>query len=522
MKKFHNYLYGRHFTIESDHHPLSFLFNQAKGTSPTASSRIQRWALTLSAYHYSIRYKAGSTLSNADALSRLPRPVATTSDCLPGDLVHLVDHLSGTTVSAGNIREWTTKDSILSQVRRYTLIGWPDAPLGEEFKPYQFRSRELSVLDGCVLWGCRIVVPPQGRAAVLDELHETHPGASRMKALARSYIWWPKMDTEIEAVVKTCNICQESRPFPSSAPVHPWQWPSQPWSRLHLDFAGPFMGHMFLIIVDSHSKWLDAHVMSSITSTKTIEILRSVFATHGLPQKIVTDNGPSFTSQEFSEFMKANGIKHVTSAPYHPSTNGLAERGVQTLKQGIRRTKGSSIQEKVSKFLFNYRITPHSTTGIAPSELLMNRRLRSWLDLLHPEISRKVEAKQKAGPNKTVRQFSENDNVFVRNFSGKPSWVPGTILKVTGPLSYVIKLQDGKTVRRHVDHVRSREIPSTVPQLPSSLVDLDLPTELSQEDATESNRADPPIVDPEPNAPDPPPSPRRSTRDRRPPDRYNG
>ena len=99
-------------------------------------------------------------------------------------------------------------------------------------------------------------------------------------------------------------------------------------------------------------------------------------------------NGPSFTSQEFKVFLKANGIHHVTSAPYHPSTNayGLAEGAVQTVKQGIKRTQGSTIQERLSRFLFDYRITPHPTTGVAPSELLINRRLRSRLDLLHPQI----------------------------------------------------------------------------------------------------------------------------------------
>ena len=159
-------------------------------------------------------------------------------------------------MNAGNIKEWTLKDSLLSRVRRYTQLGWPESELGEEFKPYLSRSRELSVLDGCVLWGCRIVVPPQGRASVLQELHETHPGCSRMKALARSYIWWPKMDQEIESYVKACATCLETRSA-LSAPLHPWQWPSQPWSRLHLDYAGPYMGHMYLVIADAHSKWID-------------------------------------------------------------------------------------------------------------------------------------------------------------------------------------------------------------------------------------------------------------------------
>ena len=391
VKKFHNFLFGRHFSIESDHQPLSYLFSETKGISQTSSSRIQRWALTLSAYHYTIRHKPGATLSNADALSRLPRAVTTSADCLPGDLAHLINHLSATTVSAANIKDWTAKDPLLSKVRRYVMVGWPETDLSPEFKPYRSRRQELSILDGCVLWGSRVVVPPQGRKAALDELHETHPGSSKMKALARSYIWWPKMDQEIEDLVKRCSICQETRSSPPSAPLHPWQWPNQPWSRLHIDFAGPYMGHMYMVIVDAHSKWLDAHIMSSITSAKTIETLRALFAVHGLPRTIVTDNGSSFTSEEFKQFVHRNGIKHVTSAPYHPSTNGQAERAVQTLKQGIKRTPGDSIQERLSKFLFDYRITPHATTGIPPCELLMNRRLRSRLDLFYPEVERKVE-----------------------------------------------------------------------------------------------------------------------------------
>jgi len=179
------------------------------------------------------------------------------------------------------------------------------------------------------------------------------------------------MDEDIEELVKHCSYCQKANPSPPKAPLHSWEWPSQPWSRLHLDFAGPFMGHMYLVIVDAHSKWLDVHIMQSITSEKTIEKLRSVFATHGLPKQIVTDNGTSFTSDKFQEFVKKNGIKHTFSTPYHPATNGQVERAVQTFKQGLCEIPHGSVEEKLIKFLFKYRITPHSTTGIPPAELLM-------------------------------------------------------------------------------------------------------------------------------------------------------
>ena len=345
------------------------------------------------------------------------------------------------------------------------------------------------------------------------------------------------MDLEIEMFVKSCGACQESRSSPSSAPLHPWQWPTQPWNRLHLDFAGPYMGHMFLVIIDAHSKWLDAHIMSSITSTKTIQVLRAVFATHGLPQKVVTDNGPSFTSQEFQDFMEGNGIKHVTSSPYHPSTNGLAERGVQTLKQGIKRTKGDNIQERLSKFLFDYRITPHSTTGVAPSELLMKRRLRSRFDLLHPEVSKKVESqqdkqKESHDNSRPLRKFAVNDDVYVKNLTtNTPKWIAGTVTKVTGPLSYVIRLEDGRIVRRHVDHVRKRDVFIVGPRVSSATEAAepeqiptpdpqDDPADLSSNQDDESQQTDLPANQAETETAQAT-QPRRSARVRKPPEYFD-
>ena len=529
IKKFHNFLYGRHFIIESDHRPLSFLFNEAKGIPQMASSRIQRWAITLSAYNYTICYKKGKTLCNADALSRLPRPVTTATDDTCTELVNLVQHMSSTCVSALHIKDWTTKDPLLSKVRRFIQLGWPNNVTEVPCKPYFSRKGELSVLDGCILWGTRVVIPPPGRQPLLKELHQAHPGVTKMKALARSYIWWPNMDTDIETLVKTCTECQESRPSPPTAPLHPWEWPASPWSRLHIDFAGPYLGHMFLVLVDAHSKWMDVRLMHSIKAHSTIEQLRMIFATHGIPQKIVSDNGPTFTSQEFKTFMTQNGVLHITSAPYHPSTNGLAERAVQTFKQALKRIQGSSIQEKLSKFLFQYRITPHTTTGIAPAELLMGRRLRSCLDLLFPTVSQKVESKQlkqkkEHDATKPVRTFSIGDLVYVEDFTASPQkWIPGKIVEVTGPLSYCIELLDGSTVRRHVGNVIQRCLtdvptsPAVLAPTPVSVQPVDplaLPDLPSSLDLTQPV---PPLDPPPARTPTPP---RRSTRTRQKPARF--
>ena len=221
---------------------------------------------------------------------------------------------------------------------------------------------------------------------------------------------------------------------------------------------------MYLVLVDAHSKWLDVQIMNSITSETTISRLRSIFATHGLPQQIVTDNGPTFTSEAFKEFTKLNGIKHTFSAPYHPSSNGLAERAVQTFKQTLRQMQDGNITEKISKFLFKYRITPHTTTGVPPAELLMGRKLRSRLDLLQPSLTSRVQQsqmtqKQNHDTKKPYRQFTEGDLVYAENFStnSDTKWLPGKVDKITGPLSYVIELTNGNKVRRHVDHIKARE-----------------------------------------------------------------
>ena len=107
--------------------------------------------------------------------------------------------------------------------------------------------------------------PVQGREAVLQELHEGHPGMTKMKALARMYVWWPGMEKDIETTVRTCAECQSVHATPPVAPLHLWRWPTRPWARLHLDYAGPFSGKMFLVLIDAHSKWIVAIYTPSAT-----------------------------------------------------------------------------------------------------------------------------------------------------------------------------------------------------------------------------------------------------------------
>ena len=197
-----------------------------------------------------------------------------------------------------------------------------------------------------------------------------------MKSLARGYVWRPKIDEDLEAEVKSCHTCQSVRHNPPLGPIHPWHWPERPWSSIHIDFAGPFLSKMFLVVVDAHSKWLEVHIMSSTTSISTIEKLRNIFSIFGLPRVIVSDNATVFTSAEVQKFVRENGIAHQKVAPYHPASNGLAERAVQTFKEGIKKLTGP-LETRLSRFLFAYRTTPQTSTGMSPAFLMFGRTLRT-------------------------------------------------------------------------------------------------------------------------------------------------
>ena len=302
-----------------------------------------------------------------------------------------------------------------------------------------------------------MIVPPQGQQAILQQLHSSHPGVVRMKQLARVYVWWPSMDKEIESHVRHCSACQVNQSSPPVAPVIPIRWPSRPWSRIHVDLAGPFLNHTFLVVVDAHTKWLDVHILPAATSSATITCLRKIFATFGVPEILVSDNGSNFTSQEFETFLKQNGVIHKTSAPYHPASNGLAERAVRTFKQGIKKITKGSLQDRLSRFLLGYRNIPQTTTGHSPAELMFNRHLRSPMDLLKPDLNKRMEERQKDSTD-TVREFRPHDLVFVKNFppGSKPKWLPGEIKSTDGPRSFTVSLADGRIIRRHLDHIRRR------------------------------------------------------------------
>eukprot|EP00731_Ephydatia_muelleri_P013854 Em0007g1164a len=476
VKKFHQYLYGLNFTLITDHQPLTALFSPDRNISATAASRLQRQALFLSAYTYTMRYRSTTQHANADALSRLP---SKQQDQAPEDsddsTAYLVQQLELLPVTALSLKAGTLKDPELTRVMTFAQSGWPRS-ISEDLKPFFVRRDELTIEQGCLMWGARAVIPQKYRSKVLDELHGGHLGVVKMKALARAHVWWPNIDRDIEGACQSCTGCQLMKQDPKLTPVHPWEYPEGPWQRVHLDFAGPFEGKTFLIMVDAYTKWPEVSVMTSTTTEVTIDELRTTFARWGIPQQIVTDNGQQFVSEMFQRFMSHNNIKHIKSSPYHPATNGLAERFVQTLKQALRDER--SLQHRLASFLLSYRNSRHATTETAPSYLMMGRELRCRLHLLKPDlrgtVSKAMTRQVMTRAAAIERSFGEGERVMVHDYrTGHTRWQPATITQKLGVKSYLVDVGNGGVWKRHADQIRSADERSTREE--SEVVDCPVP-----------------------------------------------
>ncbi len=239
-------------------------------------------------------------------------------------------------ISAKDIATETRKNPVLLKVLDLTLSGWPSYVTDESLKPFLLRRDQLSTDHGCILWGSSVIIPPKYRERLLSELHEGHRGVVRMKMLARGYLWWPGLNNGIQNFVSNCIPCELERKKTPCAPLHLWSWTTTPWECIHIDYAEIDQQH-FLVSVDGYSKWVEIFPTQLTNAGKTINILCKLLSAYGLPKELVSDNGPPFTSREFEEFVKNNGVRHILSPPYHPAINGQAERVVHTFKKAWER-----------------------------------------------------------------------------------------------------------------------------------------------------------------------------------------
>ena len=236
VTKFYQYIFGRKFSLRTDHKPLERILGEKREIPKMAANRLQRWAVTLSAFNYDLQYVQGKDNVVADSLSRLP--ITTASDRLGDTQSHtctlLNMRISDLPLTKRELRKETVRSSLLSRVIAYVDRGWPrDRSLvPSELLIFYEKRDSVSYEDGILMWQGRIIVPEKIRTTILETLHNGHPGIWAMRALARFYVWWPNIDRDVEQHVRGCDPCQQNRPREPETLLYSWNAPSEPWALL--------------------------------------------------------------------------------------------------------------------------------------------------------------------------------------------------------------------------------------------------------------------------------------------------
>lgn len=462
-EKFRDYLTGTHFRLETDHKPLIPIFS--KKNLDDLSPRLQRMKLRMMRYSFSIFHTPGKKLYAADALSRKPQERQKEADELEEELdvyVRMVtSSLPASTNRLKEIRRFQQSDPTCKALEKLVLEGWPSKKNVESScVPYWHHRYEISVQDGLLMKGCRLIIPACQRGEVLKQIHEGHLGITKCRARARTSVYWPGINKEIEEMVKECAKCIKEASNPHQ-PLMPSEFPERPWEVVGMDLF-KLNGMWYLIVTDYYSRYPEIAKLDRLTSSEVINHVKSIFARHGIPDIVRTDNGPQFepiNSSEFSEFSRTYGFRHITSSPRYPQSNGFVESAVKTIKLRLKKSEDPYLA------LMTYRATPLEN-GSSPAELLFNRRIQTTLPIaksqLIPKMQDKSQLERKEEERIQKQTTNYNKRHGARNLSdlnpGDTVWVTdrrstGRIThKTDHPRSYIV--QTGKkNFRRNRKHL---------------------------------------------------------------------
>lgn len=478
-ERFSDYLVGIRFHVETDHKPLVPLLGSK--SLDELPPRIQRLRMRLMAFCYSISHVAGKKLATADVLSRAPlresgRPTQEEEIKLYVSMV--MSTLPATEKRLEEIRKCQDGDEILSQVKRYCSVGWPDrSEIDRAYLPYAQVEEELTVEEGLLLKGCRLVIPKSLHTDIIQKLHAGHQGIVKCRERAKQSVWWPGLSTQLQKVVEGCDTCTKKRDNPRE-PLLTSDFPDRPWAKVGADLF-QWDDNQYLLVVDYFSRFIEVAKLTSTTSLAVVEHCKSIFARHGIPSELLSDNGPQFSSERFSEFAAQWGFTHTTSSPRYAQSNGEAERAVRTVKGLLQK------EEDPYLALLAYRATPLAN-GHSPAQLSMGRQLRTTLPVtlssLNPgwtDIAKLKEEEQRMRQRSRVNFNKRHRAQQLSTLTpGKHVWIKDTkekgtvISQADTPRSYVIDSPRG-TLRRNRHHLVSTPVPpaeqtiSPEPDLPA-------------------------------------------------------
>ena len=516
--RFEAYIYGRDGVhVETDHKPLESIVLKPLNSAP---KRLQRMLLKLQKYSLQVKYKKGEKMFLADTLSRAYLPEV--NSCEFSRNLEDVNHTSSLPLSDDRLQQFqhvSADDPVLQVLRETIHRGWPDSKseVHESVQAYYDFRDELTVQDQLVFKGPLLVVPAVMRKEMMAVAHATHIGTEGCIRRARESMYWPRMSTELKEYISKCDICLAHRATPGKEPLLQHEFVGRPWSKVSTDLC-ELQGRTLLVVCDYYSNFIEVESINKVTTCGVTKALKAMFSRYGVPDVLVSDNGPQFDSAEFATFSKTWGFKRVTSSPRYPQSNGKAENAVKTVKRLFTKCRESGQSEFLA--LLDWRNTPSEGIGTSPAQRFFGCRCKTLLpmseSLLHPRYSTEEDTRA-INAQKQRQQFYYNrqakshkpiapgETVRMR-LPGQTTWSAGVCKGLVGPRSYEVKVGEGSYRRNHRQLIHADEPPL-----------LDLPQEeprISQESPVHDQQHTMPTVT---TSSSDPPVLRRSGRTRKPP-----
>jgi len=361
----------------------------------------------------------------------------------------------------------TENDPILNKVKTYCLNGWPQHKkmCDEKIRHFYSIKNDIHIIEGILFKNNCIIIPKALQKDMLERIHQGHMGIERSQKLAKDCIYWAGINTDIQHMIDNCETCIKYRRNNTKQPLTPHTIPMLPWQKLGVDIFN-FDSHNYLIVVDYYSQYFELAKLTSYNAINVICQLKSIFARHGIPSELISDNGPPFNSLNFKFFCCEWYIQHTTSSPHYPKSNGLVERTIGTVKHMLTKCRDSNTDMYLG--LLHLRNAKKGTLP-SPAELLMSRRLQSNIPThdshLQPQIpSTTFITAKRAQQEKMARYYNahtkvlprirEGDHVYFKlHPASKDAWIPAVVTNECSPHSYIVKTPEGKTYRRNREHM---------------------------------------------------------------------
>ena len=471
LERFHQYTYGRHVTVQSDHKPLEVI---AKKPLLAAPKRLQRMLLRVQAYDVKIVYRSGNKMQLADTLSRAYLP---TNDQTPIDIevesINMAQHVPISPDRLDDIRAHSQVDESLGFLAQVIQSGWPATKneVPQEASPYFDVRDKLSVQESLIFKGERVLVPKLLRNDMIKRVHSTHLGVEGCLRRARECFYWPGMNAEIKKSIFCCDVCRSCDTKQAKETLYPHEVPDRPWVKVAVDLF-EFNSRNYLITVDYYSGFWEVDPLESTKTNHVIHKMKMQFARYGIPDVCHSDNGPQFQSAEYQRFSREWKFEFTTSSPAYPKSNGKAEKAVKAAKTIMKKAKKAG--SDVYLALLDYRNTPTQGLNTSPAQRLMSRRTKTLLPttdkLLQPEVAQDQHSKLMANKArqakyynrgaKNLPELNRGDVVRVRlHHQRRNEDLPRAKVQAkVATRSYEVLTEDGRRFRRNrVDFRKTNE-----------------------------------------------------------------